>query len=90
MDKKKKATINPINKKDKKYFQCSVTVAANDEEIRKHAETITKSKPFINKYKWEGINFLSEKVDSKKFEKNNVTIALNVNITQLVKNKLFF
>ena len=43
--------INPINKNDKKYFQCSVTVAVNDEEIRKHAETITQSKPFINKYK---------------------------------------
>ena len=49
--KKKKAIINPINKNDKKYFQCSVTVAVNDEEIRKHAETITQSKSFINKYK---------------------------------------
>ena len=34
--------------------------------------------PFINKYKWEGINFSSEKGDRKKFEKNNLTIALNV------------
>ena len=50
-------------------------------------------------------NFPSERDDWKKFEKNNVTIALNVlyaqkkknctllmfqNITQIVKNKLFF
>ena len=33
---------------------------------------------FINKYKWEGINFSSEKDDKKEFEKNNVAIALNV------------
>ena len=38
----------------------------------------TKIKSFINKYNWEGINFPSEKDDWKKFEKNNVTIALNV------------
>ena len=34
--------------------------------------------PFINKYKWEGINFPSEKDGWKTIEKNNVTIALNV------------
>ena len=32
----------------------------------------------INKYNWEGIHFPSEKDDWKKFEKNYVTIALNV------------
>ena len=50
----------------------------NYEEIGKHAKSITKNKPFVNKYKWEGINFPSEKDDWKKFDKNNVTIALNV------------
>ena len=39
---------------------------------------ITKIKPSINKYNWEGINFLAEKDDWKKIEKNNVRIALNV------------
>ena len=34
--------------------------------------------PFVNKYKWEGINVTSEKGDQKKFEKNNLTIAHNV------------
>ena len=75
--KNKNTTINSINKKDK-CFQYAVTVPLNHEEIGKNAERITKIKPFINKYKWEGINLPSEKDDWKKFEKNNVTIALNV------------
>ena len=33
--KNKKATINLINKKDNKCFQCAVTVALNQEEIKK-------------------------------------------------------
>ena len=35
-------------------------------------------KDFINKYNWEGIHFPSEKDEWRKFEKNNITIALNV------------
>ena len=35
-------------------------------------------KPVINRYNSEGINLSSEKDDWKKYEKNNVTIALNV------------
>ena len=73
--------INPINKKDNKCFQYAVTVALNHEEIEKHAKKKKKKnniKAFINKYKWEGINFPSEKDDWKAFEKNNITIALNV------------
>ena len=38
-------------------------------KIGKHADIITKIKPFINKYKWWGISFPSEKDDWKKFEK---------------------
>ena len=41
-------------------------------------QIVTKIKPFINKYNWEGINFQPEKDDWKKFEKNNVNIALNL------------
>ena len=33
--KSKEATINPINKKDKKCFQYAVTIALNHEEIKK-------------------------------------------------------
>ena len=46
-------------------------------EIKRDPQRITKIKPFINKNNWEGINYPSEKDDWKKFEKNNVTIALN-------------
>ena len=76
--KDKKATINPIYKKDNKCIQYAVTVVLNHEEREKSPERMTKIKPFIYKYKWEGINFPSEKDDWKNFEKDNVTIALNV------------
>ena len=75
--KNKKATINPINKKDNKCFQNAVTVALNSEEIGKNIERTTKIEPFTNKYNWEGINFPSEKDDWKKILKNNVTIVLH-------------
>ena len=69
---------------------------------KKRLQRITKIKPFIPKYNWEGINFPSAKDDWKKFEKNKVTIMhcmlkkkkyiqlMFQNITQIVKNKLFF
>ena len=76
--KNKQVTINHISKKDNKCFQYAVTVALSYEEIKKDAQRITKAKRFRNKYNWEGINFPSEKDDRKKFEKNNVTITLNV------------
>ena len=75
--KNKKATINPINKKDNNCFHDVITVALNYDEIKKDPQRITKVKPFINKYNWEEINYPSEKDDWKKFEKNNVTIAIN-------------
>ena len=71
----KKATINPINKKDSKCFQYVVTVVLNYEEIGKYAERLTTFKPFINKCKGKGINFPSEKDDGKKVEKSNVLYA---------------
>ena len=74
MDKK---ITNPINKKDK-CFQCAITVALNHEEITKHPERIIKIKHFIDKYNWERINYPSEKDDWNKFDKNYLTIALNV------------
>ena len=70
--------INPINKKDNKFFQYAVTAALNHEEIKKDLKRITRVQPFIYKYNWEAINLSSEKDDLRKFEKNNATIALNV------------
>ena len=70
---------------------------------KKGPQRITKIKFSINKNNWEGINLPSENNNWKKFEKNNVTIAnvlyvkkhkiyldLFQNVTQIVKNKLFF
>ena len=48
--KSKKATTNPINKKDNKCFQYTVTVTLNHKEITKESQGITKIKPFIDKY----------------------------------------
>ena len=59
-------------------FQYAVTVRLNYEEIRRGPQRITKNKPFINKYNWEGVNFPSKKVDQKKFKKIYVTIFVNV------------
>ena len=75
--KNKKAIINPFNTKDK-CFQYAVTVTLNYEEIKKDPQRIKKIKPFISKYNQERIDFISQKDDWKKFERNNVTIALNV------------
>ena len=63
---KRTTTRNHINKKDNKCFQYTVTVALDQEEIGKYPEKITKIKPFIDKYKWKGTNYPSEKDDWKK------------------------
>ena len=39
---------------------------------------VTMINLFVNKYELEGITFPSKKDDWKKFEKNNITITLNV------------
>ena len=57
-------------------IRCNIRVKSR--RNRKNPERITKTKPFKSKYKWEEINFPSEKDDWKRFEKNNVTIAINV------------
>ena len=76
--KNKKATINPQNKDDDKCFQYAVTIALNYDKIGDHPERVSKVKPFINQYDWREINFPSHVGDSKKFELNNKSIALNV------------
>ena len=63
-----------------------ITVVLNHEEIKKDWQRIAKIKSFINKCNLEGINVPSEKDDWKKFEENNVTIALNDLYTKKEKN----
>ena len=75
--KNKKATINSKNYGDN-CFQYAITVALNHEQIKKDLQRITKIKPFTDKYNWKEISFPSHQKDSKKFESNNKTIALNI------------
>ena len=61
-----------------KCFQYAITVALNHKNIVKILQRISKIKPFIKKYNWNGTNFPSHKNGWKKFETNNKTIALNI------------
>ena len=74
----KRATINPINKNGDKCFQYDAKVALNYQKIGKNPERITKTKPFISEYSWEGIQYPSEKDDWRKTENINPAIMLNV------------
>ena len=56
--KSKRATINPKNR-DNECFKYAITVALNHEKIQKDPQRISKIKPFIDHYIWEGIGFLS-------------------------------
>ena len=75
--KSKKATINPKNN-DCNCFQYATIVALNHKQLTNHPERINNLNPFINQYNWKGINFPSQKVDCKKFESNNISIAHNI------------
>ena len=46
----KRATINPQNKKDDKYFQYAITTALNHQNIESHHQRMSKIRPFINQY----------------------------------------
>ena len=59
--KKKKATINLINKKDNKCFKYAVTVVLNHEEIKSDPPRVTKINPnkagfFENSFFWGMVN----------------------------------
>ena len=41
-------------------------------------ERISETKPFISKYNWKKMNFLSGPHNWKKIEQNNDTVALNI------------
>ena len=54
----------------------------NYQNINSHPERISKLKPFINNYNWKDIEFPSHSKDWRKFEQNNMTIALNILFVQ--------
>ena len=45
---------------DDKCFQYSGTVALNYEEIKRDPQRVSKVKPFMNKYNWNGMKYASE------------------------------
>ena len=65
--KNKRATINPKNK-DNECFKYAIIAALNHKQIKNHLERISSLKPFIDQYKWKGIEFPSHSKDWKKFE----------------------
>ena len=50
----------------------------NYQTIETHPQRISKLKPSINKYNWEGIHFPAGLKEWHKFECNNDPIALNI------------
>ena len=70
---KKEAIINGDND-----FQNALDDALNYQTIETHPERISKLKPYINNYNWEGIDFPAGPKEWKKFERNNKTIELNI------------
>ena len=70
---KKEAIINSDHS-----FQNALGDALNYQNIKTNPERISKLKPYINKYNWEGIDFPAGPKEWKKFERNNKTIALNI------------
>ena len=70
---KKEAIINGDND-----FQNALDDALNYQTIEKDPQRISKLKPYINKYNWEGIEFPAGPKEWGKFERNNKTIALNI------------
>ena len=56
IDSRDGATIN-LKNKDNKCFQYAVMVALNYRETESHPEIVSNVKPFINKYKWKGLNY---------------------------------
>ena len=76
--KNKGVTRNPQKTEDNKCFQYATTTALNYQNINHHPERIFKLKPFINNYNWKDIEFPSHSKDWRKFECNNMVIALNI------------
>ena len=75
---KKEAIINNNNDNNNNNFQNALDNALNYQIIENNPQRISKLKPYINKYNWEGINFPAGSKEWQKFEKNNETIALNI------------
>ena len=72
-----RGTKELINNNDNS-FQNALDDALIYQNIEKDPQRISKLKPYINKYNWEGIDFPAGPKEWQKFEQNNKTIALNI------------
>ena len=70
---KKEAIINNDNS-----FENALNDALYYQTVETHPERISKLKPDINKYNWEGTEFLVRPKDWIKFDRSNKTIAPNI------------
>ena len=70
---KKQVTINGDND-----FKSALNYALNYQTTEPQPESISKLKPYINNYKWEGIEFPVGPKHWIKFKRNNKKIALNI------------
>ena len=75
MDKNKKSTINPINKKDK---NSNTKITLNLKEILKDSQRISNIHSFLDESNLRGIYCPSINNGWKKFEKSKLRIAFNV------------
>ena len=75
--KDKKCTVNQKNN-DNKCFQYATTLALSFNKIDKNPQRISRIKPYIENYNWNGINFPATKKDWNRFEVNNKNVALNI------------
>ena len=76
--KSKHCCINPKNEDDDECFKWAVIAALNYGEIDSDHQRISKLKPFVDRYNWSGIKFPTPVKQCKKFENQNLDIALNV------------
>ena len=75
--KDKHCCINPKNE-DKECFKWGVIAALHHNDINNHSEKVSKLKPYIDQYNWDGLEFPMSINKISKFEKNNPDIAVNV------------
>ena len=65
----------------KNFFKWAVIAALCHEQIDAHTEHISKLKPFVSQYNWDGLEFPVAVNKLDKFEKNNPDVAVNVLFT---------
>ena len=76
-----------VNNNNNNNFQNALDDALNYQTIKSNQQRISKLKPYINKYNWRGREFPAGPKEWQRFEQNNKTIALKLNILYIKKIK---